>query len=402
MFLGVEVMMFDKNIKEFPTMLHRDIYMTALRMTPPEVSLGEIEKTNPALVKSGWEFYAFMIELLADMYNNPCLYGMNPGAYENFMNGRKYFAVKRKQTIKAKEYFDKSNAELFSYLGFLKEIAIRCKIVDSRCLISVEDFEKVKIQKLKKETALLVIPNEIVIKMFEQIGLRFTESTDGNITMTNDKYPHMFMAMSTLGKAVDNSIKNPISKNKKYLYAGNYGYLEFRQILRNYKPVYEDLVHFLPDSYREMVELLCEMADGYKMSKMYGNDGGCFGIDFQYKGKLIMRLWLDVCYEPSRIQKNWIRGINLSIRGSLRLEYQQNVEKYGEDFIKYFRRHLNYCGCCNPDHVVGTSGIRQVLGKNVRICSEPGGIIKNPKAEDLPYIKKYIDLRIEEVLAGMK
>lgn len=238
--------------------------------------------------------------------------------------------------------------------------------------------------------------------MLEQTGLRFITNTDGIVTLINDKYPHMFTAMSALGKAVDNSIKNPISKNKKYLYAGNYGYLEFRQILSNYKPVYEDAVHFLPDNYLTIVESLCKIANEYKMSKMCGNDGSCFGIDFQYKGKPIMRLWLDACYEPHRTQKNWIRGIIISIRGSSRLGYQQNVEKYGEDFVKYFRKHLNYCSCCNPDHVAGTDGIRQILDRNVRVCGEPGGFIKNPTSEDLPYIKKYIDLRIVEVLAEIK
>lgn len=39
-------MEFDSNIAEFPIMVHRDISMTALRITPLEVSLPEIEKTD--------------------------------------------------------------------------------------------------------------------------------------------------------------------------------------------------------------------------------------------------------------------------------------------------------------------------------------------------------------------
>ena len=71
-------------------MVHCDIYMTALRLTPPEISLAEIEKADPELAKNGREFYAFMVELLADMYNEPRFYGMNPRAYEEFTNGLKF------------------------------------------------------------------------------------------------------------------------------------------------------------------------------------------------------------------------------------------------------------------------------------------------------------------------
>lgn len=87
---------FDRNIMKFPIMVHRDINMTALHLTPPEVSFSEIEKTNPEFAQSAYEFHAFMTELLTDMYSNPSLYGMNPGEYEKFANGFRYIAIKRK------------------------------------------------------------------------------------------------------------------------------------------------------------------------------------------------------------------------------------------------------------------------------------------------------------------
>jgi hypothetical protein len=397
-------MEFDKNNTEFPTMLHRDIYMTALRMTPPEISLAEIDKTDPDLAKSGCEFYSFMIELLSDMYNDPHLYGMTPGAYEEFINWGKYHAVKRYQPKNALLFFDQSGAELSSYLDFLKEIAIRCKIDNRSCILSANDFEQIKkysfLPTRKRERA---IPIETVIEMFKKMGLIFQRNDDGCITVINKKYSNMFKSMSALAKAADNSIKNPVSKSAKYYYVVNYDYLEFRQIFKNYWPDYNDVTRFLPDDDCTMVKDLHMIAKEYNMSETYSYYGGYASINFQYKSKPIMHIWLDnTSKEPNRAQKKWIRYIIVSIRGSSRSEYLHKVECYGEDFVKYFRRHLNYCVCCNPDHVVGRSGIRQILGKNVRICSDPGGIIKKPTPEDLPYIKKYIDLRIEEILAGVK
>ena len=137
-------MKFDKNIVEFPTMLHRDIYKTALEMTPPEVSLAEIEKTNPELVKSGYEFYAFMTGLLSDMYDNPEAYGMHPGAYEKFANERTHNALLRRQRAKTKLHADQSAAELGSYLELIREIGARCEIKDGRCVLSAEDFDYIK------------------------------------------------------------------------------------------------------------------------------------------------------------------------------------------------------------------------------------------------------------------
>ena len=67
-------MIFDKNVTEFPTMLHRDIYMRALRLVPPENSLAGIEKEAPEMAASGREFYHFLLELYSDMFCNPEIY----------------------------------------------------------------------------------------------------------------------------------------------------------------------------------------------------------------------------------------------------------------------------------------------------------------------------------------
>ena len=389
---------FDRNITEFPTMLHRDIYMSALRMTPPEISLAEIDKTDPDLAKSGREFYAFKTELLADMYSNPHLYGMNPGVYEEFANGQKYNAIKRKQPAKALAVHDQSLAELSSYLELLKSVASLCIIKDDKCVLSVEDFTYIKSYKyLPKRQQEKAVSIETVLNAFQKNGLEFHENADGSVTVLNKKYPHMFTAMSALAKSVDASIKNPVSSSLKYYFSYNWSYLDFRQIYQNYKPVFEDYVRFLPDDKLALVRVPHNMAKEYKMHETYARP---FMIQYTYKGKKTMTISVhDLWTEPYGKHKQWIRCMWVSVAGSSRLEYQQKVEEQGEDFVKYFRRHLNYCCCCSPDHVLGRDGIRQVLGRNVRICgSDIGGAIKNPTMKDVPYIKKYIDLRIDEIL----
>ncbi len=386
-------MEFDRNATKFPTMLHRDIYMTALRMTPPEMSLAEIDKTHPDLAEGGRQFYSFMMELLADMYNDPLLYGMNPGEYEKFANGLKYYAAKRKRPTKARIYYDQSNAELSSYLGFIRSVASHYKVESSKCVLTAENYENIK----KQDRA---VPIETVIKMLERTGMRFNKNADNSVTVTNEKYPYMFAAMYALSLAAENSIKNPVSKSLKYFFAANYNYLEFRQIFQNYKPGYDDIVRFLPDNGRAIVQELHKIAKEYKLRDSYGY----FYIEYKYKSKHVMTITTDNWWiEPNGSQKQWTRYIHVRLRGSSRPDYLEHVKSYGEEFVKYFQRHLNYCVCCNPDHVVGANGIRQVFGRNVRLCSpEIRGDIKGLTEKDIPYIRKYIDLRIEEILAGEK
>ena len=386
-------MKFDRNTTTFPTMLHRDIYMTALRMTPLEISLAGIEQTD--LAESGREFYSFMIELLTDMYNDPCLYGMHPGEYEKFANGLPYNAIKRRQPAQARLYYDQSNAELSSYLGLMRLIADHYKPTNGNCVLTAEEYEDVK----KQDKA---VPIETVIKILERTGVRFRENADRSVTVINEKYPNMFASMAALSLAAENSIKNPVSRSLKFFFAVNYDYLEFRQIFQNYKPGYDDVVRVLPDDGREIVQALHKMAKEYKLRESYGH----FYIEYKYKSKSVMTVTTDNrswWIEPRGLQKQWTRYIHVRLRGSSRPEYLQHVESYGEEFVKYFQRHLNYCVCCNPDHVVGNIGKRQVFGRNVRLCSpEIRGDIKGLTEKDLPYIRKYIELRLEEILAGEK
>lgn len=174
----------------------------------------------------------------------------------------------------------------------LKEIALKCDFENGKCIVTSSDYESIKNQKR-------AIPFETVIKMLERTGLQLNTSV-GSVAVSNDRYPHMFSAMSALAKAADNSVKNPVSKSLKYLFAQNYDYLEFRQVFENYKPKYYDVVRCLSDSNRMIVEELYKHAKEYKLCESVNY----FYIEYQYKSKTVMSVWLDNWWlEPHGEQK---------------------------------------------------------------------------------------------------
>lgn len=155
------IMIFDRNLTEFPTMVHRDIYMRALRLVPPEVSLAAMEKTEPATAASGREFYHFIYELYGDMYCNPESYGMTPGAYEAFAASRNWSHI-RLRVKDACAYYDLSEAQITSYMKFIYETALHCHISDGCCYITYDDFESVKdlTRKTPVKTWRLLLPSK--------------------------------------------------------------------------------------------------------------------------------------------------------------------------------------------------------------------------------------------------
>ena len=392
-------MQFDRNVTEFPTMLHRDLYMRALRLVPPDVSLAEIEKTDPEMAASGREYYQFMLELLGDMYCNPELYGMTPGAYEDFAAGRKYGYI-RLRVKETGDYYDLAGAQISSYLRFIQEIALHCSITDGQCYLTYDDFEKVK--DLKRVTPVkgqhLLISIETVMRTLERSGLHYRDCGD-RIQVVSEKYPNLFLSASALAKAVEETILHPVSKKLKYYFGEYIDTLEFRLLQGIYYPDFEDHIRSLSDQNRELVKALDAMAKEMGLRPNYKEPK--YGFEYKYKGKDVMIVWTDNdawFTEPGSKQKNWKRHVFVRIFGPVNSSYLENVENNGEDFKEYFMKHLNLCSGCTPYHLADTSAIRYIFGRKVRFCSaDIGGNIHGISEGDLPYIKQYIELRIKEI-----
>lgn len=392
-------MKLDRNIKEHPTAIHRDIFLSAMHMTPPELSLAPFYETDPALARSGEQFYGFMSELFAQMYQAPETFGFHPGEYENFLNGRKFNAVKRKsgQPREAQLFHDKLGSEVSTYLSFLKELAFRCVPTVGGCKLSTEDFAAVKdygyMPKVRRKYA---IPAEKVLESLERSGMSFSEDENGEITVKCSEYPDMFYAASALAKAASNVTVTCTSKCSKNGYAKNFDYLEFRQILGNYDPDYDDITCYLSDGDRELVNAVCEMAREYKLRPQYSR----FSIIYKYKGKPVFSFNTDGRYTaPFRERKTWSHDIGFRIFISSHPEYQQHIADLGEDCVRYLMRRLNYCGCCNEEHAKRPP--RRVLGRNVKLCSsEIRCEVNHASMQDLPYMRKFIELRIRAINEG--
>ncbi|MBQ7338874.1 MAG: hypothetical protein IJW40_10555 [Clostridia bacterium] len=387
-------MIFEKNVTEFSTMLHRDIYMRALRLVPPEISLAEIEKETPEMAESGREFYHFMLELYSDMFCNPEIYGMTPGAYEDMAQHRKWNYM-RLRVKNVDDYFCLSETQIASYVRFIHEMALFCHISEGCCYLTYDVFEKAK--DLKRVTPVnkqkLLLPIQMVMKNLERVGLELQDDGE-KIQVICEKYPDMFLAASALRKTVEDTIQNPVSKKLKYYFGEYMDTLDFRLLKEPYYPDFEDHIRHLSDKDREAVITLDALAKEYKCKSDYKN---C--LEYKYKGKYVMSVWTHGLYhEPTRQHDTWRRYVRCRVAGTVNSSYLEQVEIEGDDFKQYFMRHLNRCSGCTPAHLNSQNAIKKIFGRSVRFCSiniatEIAGLTIN----DLPYIRKFIEMRIREI-----
>lgn len=387
-------MNFDKEQKRFPTMQHKDIYMTALRARPPEITTAELEKTDPDMAESARQYYAFYMDLLGTMYEEPEAFGFHPGAWEEYAAGRKYTRCLRDNFTRTKIMSDRSGAELNYYLSFLNNLASRAKPVSEGCVLSAEDFAYVTgYSFLPTRAREFPVPTETVLTMLARQGLEFYENPDGGRMVVCHKYPEMFRAMIALQRAVDDSIAHPKSPKLKYFFAENGCYLDFRQITGNYAPVYEDTARILPEEMRARMDTLRAWAKAYKLKEQVMH----YGLGYYHKSERIIQVWCDWYSEPRGHQKDWRRSLHFGISGSWDTVYTDAVLALGDEFKWYFMRHLNYCSGCTPEHLTRPWVVR-VFDRPVRICGVPGGVFENPTEADMPYVKAYLDLKMQKGL----
>ncbi len=390
-------MTFDRNQTDFPTMLHRDIYMCALRMIPVEISLSQIEQTEPSLAVSAKQYYAFMIELLRDMYESPGLFGMTPGAYEAYANGRKYHTLIRENVIKAKTAADRSGAELGCYTGIINQLGLRSVVENDRCFLSIEDFATLRQYRFlsKREQAGAIDP-DTVFSCLARHTMSFEVLSDGRVEVRCENYPLMFEALSRLSKSVEETVRNPKSAKLKYFFCQNSATLDFRQIYENYYPTYEDYVRFLPEEAYTVINAVNDMAKEYKLKMLLRTP---YMLTYEYKSIRVITVWVHDQWpiEPVGKQKGWRRCPIVQIGGAYSAEYLQSIADEGDDFLKQFYKHLNYCRCCTPAHCTSDVPRADMFGRFVRICGEPAAVFRNPKTSDVPLMRRFFELKIKDV-----
>jgi hypothetical protein len=361
----------------FPSYVHKIIYTTAIRQTPIEISLADTDRLSPEILISCREYFAFILNMFSEMYENPLKWGMNAGEYEAFLDGKKENAVKRKFPDKVNELRSKTNNSVPAYMELLR-LSAECGIANETGLfIPNSKYKDIK-KRFDKQTAPKIknIYNDISYKTrmdaLAGAGLIITEKDDGAV-ITSEKYPGMFLAMSELAKRVI---------NVKTFGEHNFYNTDFRQLRSDYNPVYEDIVRILSPEKRKISDKIHALA---KEIKLRGSCTTYWKINYSYKGMKVM--CIDTCEWP-----NFRVGINGSNYGNN--GYLDLIAGQGDEFVRYFMRHMNYCKACSTSHI---GGFKEVLGRKVRLCGHPSFGIANPKEEDLYYIEKFIEFRKEMI-----
>ena len=99
---------FTREIADFPSAVHKNIYSTARGVTPPDKSITDI--SDSALRSSCVQYHGFFMDMLSDMYDNADKYYLPVMELEAFCAGRKINGLKQKFPSKTKNILDEINA----------------------------------------------------------------------------------------------------------------------------------------------------------------------------------------------------------------------------------------------------------------------------------------------------
>lgn len=363
-------MVFSKNEINFPSIIHRSVYITALRQTPLAHSLANPYPENicKLLLNSCKTYHEFVMDMLADMYENPDEYEFNAGEYDTFLDGHKESYMKRKFKSRTLTLRSKTYNQVPGYFNLLISLA-KSGIPDdigTSLYINEFAFENIRNSHSKQFMGL------------KHAGLTITNNPNGSAVITSEKYPNMFLAMSKLAKSAD---------KVQTFGEHNFYHTDFRQIFNGYTPRYEDVVSPLNDEQKSITDTL------HSYARKMGLTASCttyWKANYHYKGKHVM------CIDTDNWMYNkFVHNFRVRIDGGHSDLYLNTIENEGDDFKKYFVKHLNYCTACSPSHL---AGIQKIYGKTVRLCGNPSFRITNPDISDIGYIEKFIDLRCNSII----
>lgn len=380
-------MQFNTTCTEFPSRVHRLIYLIAIRQTPLTNSLSEAQNLEESLKESCKQYHAFVMDMLSQMYENPDAFGMKAGEYDAYLDGKKENAMKQILPSKTLAIRSETYNTVPSYFRLLNRYARYGTLNNSTIVISEEAYNNIRknydmdYDKKIKNTEKL-IPYGVRISALMQVGLKLEEQGDGSVIIRNETYPNMFLSMTLLANA---------GWGKKPYGEHNFMYTDFRQIWNEkHSPTYEDFMRVLPMEQKEVIDQVREK------SKALGLRESCktfWKVDYHYKGKHVM--CIDSEYDWQGEKNPRCNNTRIRVNGGNTDHYIDNIANEGKVFIEYFRKHMNYCTACSTSHIGWT---RELFGHKVRLCCEPHFRISNPRNDDLENIMKFIQLRMKEIL----
>ena len=355
-------MLFTKELTEFPSALHRYIYAAGRQLTPPERSLDGMEEG--ALKNSCLAFFAFITDMLSDMYENPTVYGLPLNMLENHLKGRKLNGVKRTQPHQTEKVLSQTHNAVNGYQLLLCMLGRHGELRGNVLTVSADAWREIE---RRTSTSISPIPLSTRLNALSRLGLE----RDGD-SILSTRYPDMFRGMCALA-----------SSSKEMNAFGYFAFqnLEFRNIQSAYKPVYEDYVQPLVMQRRVLADQVDASARKLKMKPACNT---FWKVDYKYKGTQVM------CLEN-------LRG-DLIIRITETYGWDDpsliNRLLAGEDeaFQQHILRHIWGCTGCSTSHL---GAFATILGHKRRVCMSGGIGFRwiNPCADDMAYIHKCLAFR---------
>lgn len=355
---------FNRELTEFPSMVHRIIYSCARQLTPLERSLGGME--DGALRASCAAFHSFMLELLSDMYENPEAYCLPALALEDFLGGKKLNGVKRQQPAKTEKLWSQTVNAVNGYQLLLCMLSRDGQVRDDTLIVSSETLEAIA---KRTGSAISPITLEARLRALARVGL---VQQDGVFIST--RYPDMFASMHALA-----------SSSEKLSSFGYFAFqnLEFRNIGAKYNPTYEDYVQPLIAQRRAIADNIDAMARQLKAKPACNT---FWKVDYKYKGVQALCLGTERGELDIRISETYGWDDPALIN--------RRLEQESPEFQRYILRHIWGCTGCSTSHL---GAFTIILGHKRRVCMG-GGIglrWRNPSQEDLAYIRKCLEFRCQ-------
>jgi len=322
-------MIFNKNQKEFPSEIQKDIWHPGIQILPLHITLPVVVRNSLPyyMVNSCEQMQKCFLHLLSDMYDNINI-------YEPLPCGKNGYPISVKVI---RPFVD------FALIGEATEdsLIINRYIFDKfvKKLCNSKPYSDDKKQDISLEQRL---------KLLERCGF-YIEYNGENVVFSNKLYPNMFYALCQMAK---------ITLNEKSSGSNSFTYCDFRKLCKNYKyDKYENVFVFLNDEQIDIVKKIEEIARSLKMTRSI-KSGHCEGytLIFNYKKVRVMHIG---CLENNASLRIEIPYDKNNLDATNR--FFKSIEDDSEKLKKYFYKRIKRCRMCNP----------KCGGFNMRIYDKP-------------------------------
>jgi hypothetical protein len=139
----------------------------------------------------------------------------------------------------------------------------------------------------------------------------------------------------------------------------------------------EDVLNFLSDDYKITVQNFIAYLKEIKLTpRWYATNG----FKIMYKGRTVFRF---------TIYRN--KNMSLFFTVADKCDLDEVIGNVSEEMQKFYFKNLRRCVQCNPSH--GRGLIINILNQEYGVCAEPEMRFDNPTEEQFDYIKKFIEVR---------